>query len=64
VQTAAQWGEAGDAARDQPAADLIMGHADESMATIDRQRIGWDRLVAVAEVVREAVFAARDRLAG
>ena len=53
-----------DAALDQPAADLIMGHADESMAAIYRQRIGWDRLEAVAAVVRAAVFEARDRPAG
>ncbi|MFH5805376.1 tyrosine-type recombinase/integrase [Alienimonas sp. DA493] len=47
-----------DAARDQPAADLIMGHADESMAAIYRQTIDWDRLQAVAEVVRERALAA------
>ena len=41
-----------------------MGHDDDSMAAISRQQIGWDRLEAVAEVVRTAVFEARDRPAG
>ncbi|NNJ26200.1 tyrosine-type recombinase/integrase [Alienimonas chondri] len=45
-----------DAALDQPAADLIMGHTDESMAAIYRQQIGWNRLEAVAETVRERIL--------
>jgi integrase len=45
-----------DAARDQPAADLMMGHADGGMAGVYRERIGWDRLRAVASTVRTAVM--------
>jgi integrase len=41
-----------DAAKDQPAADLIMGHADGSMAGHYRQAIADDRLLAVVNSVR------------
>ncbi len=42
-----------DGARDQPAAALIMGHTDPSMAGIYRERIDDDRLGKVADTVRE-----------
>jgi hypothetical protein len=45
-----------DEARDQPAANAIMGHADESMAAVYRERIGDDRLRAVSEHVRRWLF--------
>jgi integrase len=40
-----------DDAKDQPAGDYIMGHADPSMAANNRVRISDDRLKAVAQVV-------------
>ncbi len=45
-----------DAARDQPAADFIMGHSDPSMAARYRERIEDARLRAVAEYVRAWLF--------
>jgi outer membrane protein OmpA-like peptidoglycan-associated protein len=45
-----------DEARDQPAANSIMGHADESMAAVYRERIGDDRLRAVANHVQAWLF--------
>jgi integrase len=45
-----------DEARDQPAADFIMGHARGDMASVYRERIGDDRLRAVAEYVRAWLF--------
>ena len=41
---------------DQPAIDLIMGHADHSMAAAYRERIGDDRLLAVTNHVRKWLF--------
>jgi integrase len=41
-----------DAAKDQPAADFIMGHVSESMASVYRERIDDARLRAVVDVVR------------
>ena len=41
-----------DGAKDQPAADYIMGHADPSMGAVYRERIDDDRLQAVVNVVR------------
>ena len=41
-----------DGARDQVATNSIMGHADASMASVYRERIEDERLVAVAEHVR------------
>ena len=38
--------------RDQVAVDAIMGHSREDMASVYRERIGDDRLQAVAEHVR------------
>jgi integrase len=45
-----------DAAKDQPAADLIMGHTDPSMAAHYRERIEDSRLQAVADHVRRWLF--------
>ena len=45
-----------DAARDHVAIDMIMGHADPSMAGHYRERIEDERLVAVAERVRRWLF--------
>jgi integrase len=45
-----------DAAKDQPAANLIMGHADETMAGIYRQHIDDERLLAVTNHVRGWLF--------
>jgi integrase len=42
-----------DGAKDQPAIDHIMGHADESMAAKYRERIDDKRLVAVSDVVKK-----------
>jgi len=46
-----------DEARDQPAADYIMGHARDDMASVYRERISDDRLKAIAEYVRRWLFA-------
>jgi integrase len=46
-----------DAARDPVAIDLIMGHSDPSMAGHYRERIDDSRLQAVAEHVRQWLFA-------
>src|SRR5262249_52290366 len=45
-----------DEARDQPAADFIMGHESTHMSTHYRERISDDRLRAVAEHVRGWLF--------
>jgi len=42
--------------RDQVAVDAIMGHSREDMASVYRERIGDDRLRAVAEHVRKWLF--------
>lgn len=41
-----------DTTQDQPAANLIMGHTDTSIANRYRERIGDDRLERVADVIR------------
>jgi integrase len=45
-----------DESRDQPAINSIMGHSDPSMAAVYRERIGDDRLRAVADHVRAWLF--------
>jgi len=45
-----------DSAKDQPAANAIMGHTDESMAGIYRETIDDDRLVAVTDHVRKWLY--------
>ncbi len=45
-----------DEARDQPAADYIMGHAADDMASVYRERISDERLQAVANHVRSWLF--------
>jgi integrase len=45
-----------DEARDQPAVDLIMGHEIPHMSSVYRERIGDERLRAVAEHVRRWLF--------
>jgi hypothetical protein len=47
-----------DGAKDQPAADLIMGHTPAGMSSVYRERIGDERLVAVVEHVRAWLLAA------
>jgi integrase len=42
-----------DGSRDQVAVNHIMGHADSSIASVYRERIEDDRLVAVVEHVRQ-----------
>jgi integrase len=46
----------GGESKDQPAVDHIMGHASDDMASVYRERISDERLVAVAEHVREWLF--------
>jgi integrase len=48
-----------DETRDQPAVDLIMGHEIPHMSTVYRERIGEERLRAVAEHVRGWLFGAQ-----
>jgi integrase len=45
-----------DEARDQPAADFIMGHEVAHMSAVYRERIGDERLKAVADHVRKWLF--------
>lgn len=49
-----------DAATDQPAADLMMGHADDSMAAEYRQKISDARLLKVSETVRAILKGERE----
>jgi integrase len=44
------------ASKDQVAVDHIMGHSRDDMASVYRERIDDDRLVAVAEYVRKWLF--------
>jgi integrase len=46
-----------DEAKDQPAADYIMGHEVPHMSSVDRETISDERLRAVAERVRTWLFA-------
>lgn len=45
-----------DEAKDQPAADFIMGHARDDMASVYRERISDERLKAVTDYVRRWLF--------
>ena len=45
-----------DESRDQAATDHVMGHAKDDMPSVYRERIGDDRLEAVAEHVRRWLF--------
>lgn len=45
-----------DGAKDQVAANAIMGHADPAMAGVYRERIDDDRLRAVVDYVRSWLF--------
>jgi hypothetical protein len=47
-----------DAAKDQPAADHIMGHESPHMSTVYREQISDDRLRAVTDHVRTWLFGA------
>jgi integrase len=47
----------GGEAKDQVAVDYIMGHARDDMASVYRERIGDERLRAVADHVRQWLFA-------
>jgi integrase len=42
-----------DEMKDQPAAMLVMGHADQSISQYYRERVGDDRLVAITNHVRD-----------
>jgi integrase len=46
-----------DEAKDQPAADYIMGHESPHMSSVYRERIGDERLKAVTDHVRAWLFA-------
>lgn len=48
-----------DAAKDQPAADHIMGQETPNMAAVYRDRIADDRLHAVSDHVRKWLFAGK-----
>ena len=52
-----------DETKDQPAIDFVMGHADESMASLYRERISDERLEAVAAHVRAWLFGSEQPLA-
>jgi len=43
-------------ARDQVAVDHIMGHARDDMASLYRERISDERLIAVTNYVRDWLF--------
>ena len=45
-----------DAVKDQPAIDRIMGHSDDSMADLYRERIDDERLKTVTDAVRNWLF--------
>jgi integrase len=53
-----------DEARDQPAADCIMGHEVDHMSTVYREKIGDKRLKAVSDFVRDWLFGAGTPSAG
>jgi integrase len=53
----------GGESRDQVAVDAIMGHSRDDMASVYRERIGDDRLQAVAEHVRQWLWGKATRTA-
>lgn len=58
------WRTIADETRDFPAIDLIMGHADNSMAAAYRERISDERLIDVATYVRGFLFPTAGAAAG
>lgn len=50
-----------DNSRDQVAVNHVMGHADDSMAAVYRERIDDSRLVAVSDTVRGWLFGDNDK---
>jgi len=53
----------GGESRDQVAVETIMGHSRDDMASVYRERIGDDRLQAVAEHVRQWLWGKATRTA-
>ncbi len=51
----------GGESRDQVAVDHIMGHARDDMASVYRERISDERLMAVVEQVRQWLNASQNR---
>jgi integrase len=53
-----------DEARDQPAADFLMGHESPHMSTVYRERISDERLKAVTDHVRHWLFGSTEQAKG
>jgi integrase len=50
-----------DESKDQPAVDFVMGHARDDMASVYRERIGDERLRAIADHVRKWLFKVEEK---
>jgi integrase len=50
-----------DAAKDRPAADLIMGHVDQSVASYYREHIADERLLTITNQIRSWLLAGKQR---